>query len=93
MKKIPDSSPVLRCHKLLVCNAFGLGTMQMVKITLLSLFKDILCLSKKGKQHDTGLVLQKGAVCGVAVKRNWVQDCLLTQTYFVRSFGLTVPAV
>ena len=25
----------------------GLGSMQMVKITLLSLFKDILCLSKK----------------------------------------------
>ena len=48
----------------------GLGAMQMVMITLLSPFEDILCLSKQGKQHNTGLVLQKGAVCGVAVKRN-----------------------
>ena len=53
----------------------GLGTMQMVKITLLSLFEDILCLSKKGKQHNTRLVLQKGAVCSGAVKRNWVRGC------------------
>ena len=46
----------------------GLGAMQIVMITLLLSFKDILCLSKKGKQQNTGLVLQKGAVCGVAVK-------------------------
>ena len=62
---------------------------------LIKLFNNNIYFSFQRRENNTltGLLLQKGGVSGVAVKKLWVRRCFVSQNYFVSSFGMKALAI